>query len=187
MKKRSTLSKYYDYVIKLSRIGFNSVYQNDTFTVTYSKSMYSVCSIELDVNGSILISLVSPYLSENKYVSSLNELFDNFLKMDLIPVRNINLRDLPILSKEELLKLGSNNSVKESDLDLKIVSLDSKGKLKDKTLTDDEYFLKERLEIMPDDIKELVGYKVNKITTDYINDSDKKICKIYSYKNITNN
>lgn len=190
MEKSAILKTYYSYIMALSRIGFNSVYQDNTFTVLYSELLYSICSIDLDNNNSILISLASPYLVENKYTSSLEELFINLSKISIMPVRSITIKDLPILSRKELLQI-KNNEVNDSVSDkLPIVSFNSKCKMKgyNDKIIDENYLLSERLEYLPDDIKELVGYKLNKVTYDYEPATyDKKDQKIISYRNRTKN
>ena len=94
--------KYNNDMITLSRIGFRPIYtsKEDAFTIMYSGLTSSVCSVELN-GGNVSLDLASPYLETNKKTDNIMDVFTAIKDMEQVPVRDLTVEDLPLLSSKE--------------------------------------------------------------------------------------
>ena len=97
-----TNQEYKDDITTLLRIGFRPVYTSEegTFTIMYSGLTSSVCSLELN-NDNVSFDLASPYHETNKNKDDIMDIFTAIKDMEQVPVRDLTIVDLPLLSSKE--------------------------------------------------------------------------------------
>lgn len=165
---------------------FSKINNEDTFNIFYNEQLKTVCSVAMQ-KGSTFCFIACPYLEENVSTSFIRRLNDIVKNVSFIPLREITLADLPLLSPSE-----------SDDIEEMVKGISTKryfncGSLDDDTIFEVRYFIrnyitdgeneinigdienllkKRRLNYMPDKLKELVGYEYQ----EKINGKAKIIC-----------
>lgn len=152
---------------------FSKINNEDTFNIFYNEQLKTVCSVAMQ-KGSTFYFIACPYLEENVSTSFIRRLKDIVKNVSFIPLREITLADLPLLSPSE-----------SDDIEEMVKGISTKryfncGSLDDDTIFEVRYFIrnyitngeneinigdienllkKRRLNYMPDKLKKLVGYE----------------------------
>ena len=125
MNYEQTLGKHMKNIIELRKSGFSLIYcgNQEPFIVMLNGEKSTFCSAQiieqsnndiLNSNYSIKYTLASPYLDTVKIVyNNLEEVMGVMRSMPLLPVKNLSISDLPIISDYETKNIKPDKNIYE--------------------------------------------------------------------------